>query len=890
LAPGKASYKFILLIGSLLILYNCSVEKNTGSSRFFHGLTSHYNIWFNGNESFKAGVERVNSSYLDDFSEVLKVFEYSDPATPAKCAADMEKAIQKASKVISLKSITAKPETKGNSVPTDKEEEFLNRKEYNDWVDDSYLLMGKARVYINDFEQAKSTFSFNISSSVDKKIINESTIWLARCYNETGNFNESFRILNEIDLSKDFSKELFELYYSTLSDLFLKQKRYQEAIVPLGKAIEYSSGKRSRYRMTYLKAQLCEKTGDSKTATALYHQVVKMNPPYDVEFNARINLAGVFDLNSGNPEVIFKELERMLRDSKNKDFRDQIYYAMGNLMAREGNEEKAVDYYKKSAASSTQNPNQKGKSFLALAQYYYSRFDYMNSGKYYDSTVNFLDTKYPDYQSIRNKSLNLNALVEQLVIIEREDSLQRVAKMSEADRSALISSIIEKVKKDATLPKTGNEYTDRNNMGQYYENQRIYDQTRGQEGKWYFYNQSALTFGRTEFRRRWGERKLEDNWRRMNKSRITVSQVSGNQDETGQPIKDSTAVAGDNTMPGFYLRDLPVTDSLVAVSNDKIANAYFSAGKIYNERISDKPKAINSFFNLMERFPGNELEPEAIYYIYLIYKEENNPTAESYRQRLLKKYPDNEFARIISDPEYYKKKLEDLKKTELLYQEAYKAYTSEDFAGTVVLCNNALKVYGNDALAPKFLLLRAYSVARISNERLFREELAGLIKQWPGTPESERASEIVAYLDQKIPELKVEEDKQIASEIYIDDSSSQHLFALVIMNSTFNINQATFDVISHNIDNYPNQNYKTEGSVVENKYVMITVSGFADTAAAMAYYKAFQIEKIVRNTSATPMVKFIIGKNNLETLGKDKNPERYRLFFNEKYLKTEGKR
>jgi tetratricopeptide (TPR) repeat protein len=888
LVSGKTSYKFLIILGSLALLSGCSVEKNTGTTRFYHGLTSRYNIYFNGNESFKAGVAKVNAGYRDDYSELLKVFEYSDPATPSICSANMERAIQKASKVISLKSITAKPETKRNALPTEKEEEFLNRKEYNEWVDDSYLLMGKARLYTHDFEQAKSTLSYNISFSVDNKIKNESTIWLARIYNETGNYNESFRILNELNLSKDFTKNLSEMYYTTLADLFLKQKRYKEAGESLGKALEFVSGKRNKYRLTYLSAQVNEKTGDGEKATSLYQEIVRMNPPYEVEFNARINLAGVFDVNSGNPVYIKRELERMLRDSKNKEFRDQIYFALGNLVKKEGKEDEAVDYYKKSTAFSNQNPNQKGKSFLALAQYYYNKPDYVNSGKYYDSTIYFLDQKYPDYQLIKGKSQNLNALVQQLTIIQREDSLQHVAKLTEQERNSLIASIIEKAKTNESVMKSVGANIDRSNMGQYYEDQRRFEGNIAQEGKWYFYNQAALTFGRSEFRRRWGDRKLEDNWRRTNKSSVTTGQTSGNQEENSQVKKDTSAAANDNKNPQYYLRNLPMTDSLIAISNDRIANAYLETGKIYNERILDKPKAIESFENLLKRFPGNELEPEALYYVYLVYKEENNSISETYRQRLLEKHPNNEFAKIISDPDYYNKKLEGSKKVEKLYEEAYKTYKMEDFSSTIALCDSALKQYSKNDLAPKFLLLRAYSTAQTSDERTFKEELGKLIKQWPGTPETVKASEIIAYLNKKIPELKVEEDKQIAAEIYIDDSSSQHVFVLIIMNPSFNINQVTFDVISYNIDNYTNKNYRTEGALIENKYIMITVSGFADTMTALEYYKSFRTDQIIRNPSKSTMMTFIIGKKNLETLGKDKTPERYRLFFKEKYLDNES--
>jgi hypothetical protein len=208
LASDKTSYKYLVILGCLLILTYCSVEKNTGTSRFYHGLTSRYNIYFNGNESFKAGVAKVNKGYRDDYSEILKVFEYSDPSTTSSCSSDMERAIQKASKVISLKSITAKPEIKGNALPDQKQEEFNNRKEYNEWVDDCYLLMGKARLYKHEFTQAESTLSYTISAASDIKVKIESTIWLARIYNETRNYNEALRILTELDLSMGFPKPL----------------------------------------------------------------------------------------------------------------------------------------------------------------------------------------------------------------------------------------------------------------------------------------------------------------------------------------------------------------------------------------------------------------------------------------------------------------------------------------------------------------------------------------------------------------------------------------------------------------------------------------------------------------------------------------------------------
>ncbi|MBP1667512.1 MAG: hypothetical protein H6Q23_2372, partial [Bacteroidetes bacterium] len=733
----KASYKYLAFLCLSLLPINCSVEKNTGTTRFYHGLTARYNIYFNGYESFKAGHLKVINGHTDDYGELLQVFENSDPASVSMCSSDMDKAIQKASKLISLKSITARPEIKDKKKSVPAETDLLNRKEYNEWVDDSYLLIGRSRFYKHEFNEAAAVFSYCITEANDPLIRKESSVWLARIYNETGKYIDSYRVLNELDVTDEKSRPLKAMYFTTLADLFIRQKKYSDAIDPLTRSLDLVSGKRTKYRLKYLLAQLNELTGNTARATSLYRDVVKMNPPYDVEFNARINIAGVFDVNSGNPGEIRRELERMLKDSKNQDFHDQIYYALADLSMKGGNEKEALEFFRKSASAPSSNQ-----------------------------------------------------------------------KIKEAEASG-----------------KNTYYSDRFNMGQYYENERRFQGNIEQEGKWYFYNQAALTFGRTEFRRRYGDRKLEDNWRRANKATVSSAQAVSGAEENGQNKTDTAKAVMDYKSPEFYLKNLPLNDTLLAASNERIASAYLNAGKAYAEKIADRGRATESFEALLKRFPANELIPEALYSLYQVNKDSNTPVAESYRQRLLEKYPSTEYAKILSDPDYYEKKLADIKMAGQMYGEAYKAYSTENFTAAISIVDEALDKYSQDMLAPKFLLLRAYSVARTTDERTFRDELNKLIKTWPDSEESKKAGEIIAYLNQKLPELKVEEEKEIAMELFIADTASTHVFALVINDPAFNINLATFDVISYNIDNYTNKNYRTEGTLVDNKYIMITVSG-----------------------------------------------------------------
>lgn len=884
MSSGRVSYKFLTILGLLLFLANCSVEKNTGTTRFYHGLTARFNIYFNGYESYKAGVAKIESGYRDDFSEMLRVFMNSDPATVSLCSSDMDRAIQKASKLISLKSITAKPEFDSKRDLSENEKSLLEKKEFNEWVDDSYYLIALARFYRHEFSEAASVFTYCIAEANDPDIRTESSLWLARINSEKGNYPEANRILNETEIPESASKTLRALYNTTLADLYIKQLKYQEAIEPLTASLGYIKGKRSKYRLTYLLAQLNEKTGNSAKAISLYREVVKMNPPYDVEFNARINIAGVFDVNSGDPREISKELGRMLRDSKNQDFQDQIYYALGSLMKKEGKDSESLEYYKKSAASSTVNRNQKAKSYLALADYYFSKPDYIKSGKYYDSAMYFLDQKYPGYNDLKIKSQNLNLLTGYLTVIQEEDSLRKVATMPESERNALIAGIIANAEKAETSVKTS-DYADRANIGQYYENERRFQDNIAQEGKWYFYNQTALTFGRTEFRRRWGERRLEDNWRRSNRNRVNAQTQQGGQDENAGTGKDTLSKEMDFRKPEFYLKNLPLNDSLLAISDEKTAFACFNAGKVFWEKINDRQKAAESFEMLMNRFPQNELVPEALYDLYRMFKDSNAPKSEVARQRLLERYPESEFSKIISDPDYYNKKMAERRESERTYEAAYDNYLSGKYNEAISLCDSALRARPKDGLSPKFMLLRAYSVARISDERAFREQLSNVVRSWPESEEGKKAAELTAYLDQKMPELKIEQEIIVAKEIYKVDTTSAYTFVIIIQNPAFNLNQASFDVISYNIDNYTNRNYRTEGLLKDNKYILITVSGFPGNSLAWEYYNSFNAGKVIRNASGTEIMTFLINGDNLKTLDEDKNPERYYLFFKENYLK-----
>jgi tetratricopeptide (TPR) repeat protein len=855
----------------------CSVEKNTGASRFYNSLISKYNIWFNGNEAYKAGVAKVRASHRDDYTSIIPVFEYTSPESVRAASSDMERAMQKASKVISLYSITARPDERGRKGGNERSEEFYNRREYNEWVDDCYLLLGKAQFYLRNLPAARSSLSFAIGVATDPDIVKEANIWLARIQTVEGNYSEAARILQDITGIESSSKALRAMYYSTLADIAIRQKHYNDAVSPLTKAVEYSNDKHTKVRLTYLLAQVSMEAGENERSTRYFRDVIKMNPPYELEFNAGINLAGVTDISHGNADELMRSLRKMLRDTKNKDYLDQIYFALGELEKRMGHTDEALTLYAQSAKSSTVNSRQKARAYLALGSYYFSRPDYMMASLYYDSASYLIDDHFPDYDLISKKTADLDEYAGFHTIVIREDSLRRVAQMSTSDRDALIADIIRKYEEQQTRVNRG-EGSDRYNMGIYYENEQRNQGTVSAEGGWYFYNQAALTFGRTEFRRRWGDRRLEDNWRRTNRSHATFTAATTAENGEIKSNGDSTGLAPERTRE-YYLSDLPMTDSLMKLSVEKSALALLGEGKVLASRLADTLMAAKSFEAATARGNSDDIRAEALYELYRLLRKSDPARAERRRADLLADFPQSEYALILSDPDYVRRQQEMASKALKNYEAAYDAFTSEHYAEAQEICSETIAQFPDNELIPKFMLLDAMATGATSGETAYKEKLDSLVAKHPSTPEGKRASEIVALLKKEIPALQVAEDTHIAEELYKSDTLQPYFVIIVAENKAANMNQMVFDVINYNLDNYADKSYRTEGTVVDTGYILITVGTFKTAAEASGWLRAFNPSTTIREAGNAVISLYTINRDNLERLKEDKNITRYRIFY-----------
>ncbi len=544
-------------------------------------MTARYNVYFNGKESLNEGTIALFKGAKDNFTKILPVFNFGTKQEAQTLNPQMDRAIQKASITIQK-----------HSMPFDGTEKVK-------WIDDAYLMIGKAYFYKQEYFSARRTFNFIIQQYGYNDIKYTSMIWLALTYNQTGEYEKTEPLLNLItaDTSKglvpyDVVKILPQVY----ADLYIHQGYYDRAIDYLTQAIFYNPRRDLKTRMMFILGQIYQQSEDYARASEWYSKVIKRNPDYDMAFQAKINMAKSYDVNSGDRKQITKILTKMLKDDKNKDYKDQIYYALAGVAMRDHDTAVAIEYLRSSVSSSVKNNYQRSTSALTLADLYFAIPHYENAQAYYDTAMTSLPKDYPNYAEIEKKTKILTDLVVNLITIQQEDSLQALVSMSEADRNKVIDQLIaaynEEQEKLAEQQKLEQALTVQEQAISFTGGPGSTGIPVG--GKWYFYNQQTKDAGYAEFVKKWGRRKLEDLWRISDKQVIIANEESETAADT---TKSDSAIAAENDPRAreYYLKNLPFTEEQMAASNNKILEAYFKSAKVYLDGLEDYDKSRGCF-------------------------------------------------------------------------------------------------------------------------------------------------------------------------------------------------------------------------------------------------------------------------------------------------------
>ena len=639
-------FKRLLYLLPLAALFSCSTSKNTLVTRSFHNLTARFNGYYYSCENINEGIYKIKRNHKENYDRVLPVFIYPGPDAAKATFPEFDKAIKKSS--LSIQRHTIK-DSKGKEIPT-----------AGKWIDNNWINIGVAHFYKREFFSGIEAFEYVVRTYRKSEDKYRAMLWLIKTNNEIGSVSSSEPILsllkNEKKLPLDVKNELPVVY----ADYYLRRGQHKEAAEKLTQATKnthllrgLSKSRRARY--SFIIAQLSELMGDPKKAVQYYGRTIKLKPEYEMIFYSKIKTARLLDVKRNNSEKTKKDLLKMAKEFKNSDYYDVIYYTLGEISEKEKKTNQAVEYYKKSVRTSVINQNQKALSYLKLGEINFARLQYQPAEAYYDSAIATLPKDHPDFENIIARKKTLENLVEYLTTISREDSLQRVAKMPEPERLAFIDNLIENYKKEEERRIKELE-AQMNAPAPGMTNTLMPDGAPPpgmamptEQASFYFYNQNTRALGVADFQRKWGNRKLEDHWRRSNKA------VEAIQEEEISKGADTSAVASVDpaTTREFYLADLPLNDTLIAKSNTKMVRAYYLMGVLYKEELHNTPKTITTLEELNQRFPDNKYELNAYYMLYRIYQAEKaKDKAEFYRQKILNEYPDSEFALLIRNPEY----------------------------------------------------------------------------------------------------------------------------------------------------------------------------------------------------------------------------------------------
>ncbi len=861
----------------------------------------------------KAGLARIDRSVDDDFSRILPIFKSNEPGTERVAISEMETAILKASKLINIHSITKKPKRRKNR--SDAYKKLASKEEYNNWIDDSYILMGEAYFYQKKYISAIENFTYVIRKFSEEDTKYEAYIWLIRCYTQMENYNEALELIQNIDASESFPKRLDREFALAVADFHMKLKEYEDAIPQLKTAIKNTFRKEDKIRYKYILAQLYKETGKFQLASETFEAVAGMNPPYIMEFNARINAAGAFT-GIGDTDKLKKDLRRMLRDEKNVEFRDQIYFALGNIFVKEGNQPTAIDNYIKSAAASRENIFQRALSCLTLADIYFEEQNYKGAQSYYDSAMVVIDENYPNYQQISERYKSLTRLTDNLYTVEREDSLQRLASMSESERNNLIAGWIKDAREEELRAKQAEsaEMMDRSFFRMNQARMGLGKQQRG--SGWYFYNPTTVAYGKVEFQQTWGKRKLEDNWRRKNKNSASDTDLAEMEEEGQTALADSVPAGpkrvDDRQSREYYLQDVPMTEEQMKASHLRIRDALFNAGRIFKQDYNNYPLAIESYEDLLKRYDNNVYQLTTYFELWDLYKQVGNTERSNYyRNLIVNGYPESKYAKYLVNPNYFIELEARNDSLNNLYQQAFYNYQRGNYPAAGQLARQIRLMEPDSILLPKVAFIETIADGTQSNMEQFGNGLDSYIKTYPQSPVKPLAEDILKLIQdstlvdyQKLVEMGYLNDEIKNDELLTAGEASQdefggkfsydedllHYFVIAYpRESEVDLNRLKFDIANYNIDHYTKTDFDIETENLDSKTMLVVVRALADKEQSLIYFRSIIRKREVFETlNDVDYVNFVASSYNYREVLSDHNYVEYLKFFIKNYSRFIG--
>lgn len=900
-----------------ILAYACSTQKANWTNVQFHNTTTHYNVWWNGNESLKQGVEMLEQQVKDDYTQILPVYKLGTKEEAMSMNPQFDRAIEKSVKGIKKHSI------------------MVNGMEHVAYIPKCYMMMAYATFYKHDYANAASTCQMLMSQYQGTDIGDEASILYARCSTQDQRYQDAESMLDELvtALGKgNFSSGQKLNLYLALAECTIPQEKYKKGVQFLKLALDEKPSRRQKARICYILGQIYQDQDKRPTASKYYEKVLGYGPTYEMEFNARLNLASCADLQHTDQAKLERLLDKMLKDKKNEEFLDQIYYAKGEMYLGMKETKKAVEALKTSCAVSKSNPAQKARSAIRLGELMYSKFqNYDLSQIYYDTAINLIKPDYPHYQDIKSRYDLLTSLVSYTRVIERNDSLIAVANMTEPERLALIGKKIEELKK------AEEEAKERELLAQLANDGKAQQNTL--QGDWYFYNSNTVQKGKETFRQRWGMRSLEDYWFLSKKGLLGMNMLAfndenengDNTEEIGETVKDSALVdaeknPGDNGNPddphavAYYLKNLPKSEAEQDSMQAETAVGLLNAGYIYFDGIHNTAKALECYLRLANNYTDNAEIVQAFYMLYKIYdKQGNTPSSNYYRDMVLLGFPDSDFSNLILDEDYYK---EIIRRSQLInedYDEVYNLYRKRRYSDVLQSVASAKRLYEGNPMLSKFSYWEGLAYARMDNKASAIKTFMEIVSSAPRTDSivplaqaqldylmgeggkyiansgaEEMSDSVMDQLERKVLQLRDSTAQMVKgtdelppeAQLFRYRADKPHQVIILVKDKKIRATQLQSKVGLFLNTYYGNAGLQVKPLMFTDSTQMITIKSFSNASDAVDFAKHLMREEgPMREYDQNDYQIFAISQQNYATLYNRKKVDAYKLFYEKYYIK-----
>jgi tetratricopeptide (TPR) repeat protein len=703
----------------------------------------------------------------------------------------------------------------------------------------------------------------------------EGVVWYARTLTERQSYSDAELLLNKLDRDPKTFKDIRAMSATARAHLYLKQMNYDAAIPALETALSLSKKKKEKVRLAYILAQVYQKRGNNAQAFQMFDKVLDYNPSYEMEFNARLSIA--LNDDKSTSDQLAAKLLKMGKDDKNADYGGQIYFTLAQIALKKNDKPKCIEYLQASLAAPARNPQQKAEAYYLMATLEYEGENYIVAKAYYDSASTAFAANDARKGTATLYALNLLDVAKNIEIINMQDSLLRIAGMTDKEkREAAVR--IKKAQIAASQPKFGPS-----TAGAGGKISDIDLAEAAKQSRFFGYDRENVKRGKKEFEKKWGtDRRLEDHWNRSNR------RSNGDFTKTGSDAVVASEMSSKEIAE--LLKGVPKTEDDKNAAQDKIDEAMFQLGTLYHDKLKNDKKCIEALEKHLARFPKTKHELEDWYYLYLAHNDLKNVVkAKEYFDRIAEKYPTSMYARLLKNSEDMKKK--DEQTVESYYSITYALFKDEKAKEAQDRIPAAETKYGvNNPLKAKFALLSAMCTGRLKGREGYVAALKDVIAKYPDSPEDKRAQEILRILEfggpiNEAPKPTIDTTGQDDLATRFVPSDDKLHYVIVVFSKNMDIEDAKISVSDFNSKYFRTENLNISSIFLstETEIGVLVVRKFRDKPTSLIYTEG--VEKNKKDFLKGEYEIFAVSQDNYREVLRQKTVEHYQRFYNKNYKK-----